>query len=98
LLHTQEVTSSSLVPPTLASVLSEELGLRELLEVLLGPEGRKGLALKHKTNDELFTLYDAELILKVHNTRNLEMERRLLAKFHSYLNSYPPSPELAKGF
>jgi len=56
------------------------------------------LALKHKTNDELFTLYNAELILKVHNTRNLEMERRLLAKFHSYLNNYPPSPELAKGF
>ena len=32
---TQEVTSSSLVPPTIASVLSDELGLRELLEELL---------------------------------------------------------------
>jgi len=65
---------------------------------LLGPEGRRRLALKHKTNDELFTLYDAELILKGHSTRNLEMERRLLTRFHSYLNNYPPSPELAKGF
>jgi integrase/recombinase XerD len=98
LLHTQEVTSSSLVPPTIVAVLSEEQGLRELLEALLGPEGRRRLALKHKTNDELFTLYEAELILKVHNSRNLEMERRLLAKFHSHLNGSQPSPELAKGF
>jgi hypothetical protein len=74
------------------------LGLRELLEELLGPEGRRRLALKSKTNEELFTLYDAELILKVHNTRNLENERRLLTKFHSYLNGSKPSPELAKGF
>jgi hypothetical protein len=56
------------------------------------------LALKHKTNDELFALYEAELILKVHNPRNLENDRRLLAKFHSYLNGSQPSPELAKGF
>jgi len=98
LLHTQEVTGSSPVSPTLASVLSEELGLRELLEVLLGPEGRRRLELRHKTNRELFSLYNAELLLRVHNARNLDNERRLLVKFHEYLNSYPPSPELAKGF
>jgi integrase/recombinase XerD len=68
------------------------------LEALLGPEGRRRLALKNKTNDELFALYEAELILKVHNTRNLENDRRLLAKFHSYLKGSQPSPELAKGF
>ena len=43
-------------------------------------------------------LYDSELILRVHNARTLESDRRLLAKFHEYLNGFPPSSELAKGF
>jgi len=98
LLHTQEVTGSNPVSPILASVLNEELGLRELLEVLLGPEGRRRLELRHKTNEELFTLYDSELILRTRNIRNLDNERRLLDKLHQYLNSYPPSVALAKGF
>jgi integrase len=34
------------------------------VQELLGPEGRRRLALKNKTNEELLTLYDAELILK----------------------------------
>jgi integrase/recombinase XerD len=93
-----EVGGSNPPISTIASVLSEELGLRELLEELLGPEGRRRLALKHKTNEELFTLYDAELILKGHSAKNLEMERQILTKFHLYLKDYPPSPELAKGF
>jgi len=91
-------TGSNPVSPTLASLQSEELPLRELLEALLGPEGRRRLELGHKSNDELFSLYDAELVLRIRNERNLEHERRLLSKFHEYLNSYPPSPELAKGF
>ncbi|UCG55388.1 MAG: tyrosine-type recombinase/integrase [Dehalococcoidia bacterium] len=68
------------------------------MEALLGTEGRRKLALRHKTNPELFTLYDSELILRIRNARNLDNDRRLLAKFHQYLNSYPPSAELAKGF
>jgi len=56
------------------------------------------LELRNKTNDELFTLYDADLVLRVRNTRNLDGERRLLSKFHQYLNGHPPSTELAKGF
>jgi len=98
LLHTQEVTGSSPVPPTIAPLLNEELGLRELLETLLGPEGRRKLRLRTKSNDELFILYDSDLMLRVHNARTLDNERRLLAKFHGYLNNFPPSPELAKGF
>ena len=82
----------------IAPVLSEQLGLRELLEALLGAEGRRRLEMRHKSNNELFSLYDAELVLRVRNASNLENERRLLGKFHEYLNSYPPSPELAKGF
>ncbi|MFC1904236.1 tyrosine-type recombinase/integrase [Chloroflexota bacterium] len=56
------------------------------------------MKLRHKSSNELFSLYDAELILRIRNERNLEHERRLLSKFHEHLNSYPPSPELAKGF
>jgi hypothetical protein len=79
---------------TKSSVLSEELGLRELLEELLGSEGRRRLALKNKTNEELFTLYDAELILKGRSAKNLEMERQILTKFLSYLRP----PDHAKVF
>jgi len=61
----QEITGSSPVPPIFAPILSGEPGLRELLEVLLGPEGRRRLELRDKTNDELFTLYDADLVLRV---------------------------------
>jgi len=41
-----------------------------LLEVLLGPEGRRRLELRDKTNDELFTLYDADLVLKNNHKRS----------------------------
>jgi len=82
----------------MSSVLSDDLALRELLEVLLGQEGRRRLSLRHKNNNELFTLYDNELVLRVHNTRNLGNDRGLLARFKGYLNGYPPSPELAKAF
>jgi len=54
--------------------------------------------LRNKSNPDLFLLYQSDLILRVKNARNLENERRLLARFAEYLNGYPPSPELAKGF
>jgi integrase/recombinase XerD len=54
--------------------------------------------LKHMTNEELFKLYDSDLVLRLHNPKNLSDTRKILAKFKDYLNSYPPSPELAKGF
>jgi integrase/recombinase XerD len=93
-----EVGGSNPPISTKTAVLFEALGLRELLEELLGPEGRRRLALKNKTNEELFTLYDAELILKGSSAKNLEMTRQILTKFHSYLQGSKPSPELAKGF
>ena len=77
---TQEVTGSNPVSPTIASALNfehEQLPLRELLEALLGTEGRRRLALRHKTNEERFTLYDSELISRICNARNLDNERRL---------------------
>ena len=49
-------------------------------------------------NEELFQLYDSDLMLKLHNTKNLSDTRKMLVRFQEYLNGYPPSPELAKGF
>ena len=93
-----EVTGSNPVSPTIASLQNEELLLRELLEALLGPEGRTRLKLRHMTNIELFELYDSDLVLRLHNAKNLSDTRKILTRFKQYLNGFPPSPELAKGF
>ena len=50
------------------------------------------------TNSELFELYDSDLVLRLHNAKNLSDTRKILTRFNQYLNSFPPSPELAKGF
>jgi integrase/recombinase XerD len=79
--------------------ITEDVPLRELLEALLGPEGRRRLTLRTKTNEGLLAFYDNELVFRNHNQRQLETERRLVRKFLlEYLGAYPPSPELAKGF
>jgi len=44
---------------------NEELPLRELLEALLGVEGRRRLMLRRMTNEELFQLYDGDLVLRL---------------------------------
>ncbi len=54
--------------------------------------------LRNLPNSELIRLYDSELILKLHNAKNLRDTRNTLSRFMSYLGAYPPSPELAKGF
>ncbi len=78
---------------------SEELlNIRELHEVLLGPEGRRRLMLRNLPNTELVRLYDSELVLKLHNAKNLRDTRNILSRYMSYLGSYPPSPELAISF
>ena len=76
----------------------EDLPLRELLEILLGPEGRRRLRLRHMTNEEGFKQYDSELMLRLHNTKDLSDHRRMLDKFKEYIGGFPPTAELAKGF
>jgi site-specific recombinase XerD len=106
------VTGSTPVPPTIervpnnnaavpirnAALLNEEMDLRSLLEVLLGPEGKRRLKLRNLSNSELFKLYDNEIVLRLHNFKNLADTRRVLAGFQKHLGNYPPSVELAKGF
>jgi integrase/recombinase XerD len=76
----------------------ETLGIRQILELLLTPEMRRKLELRQKTNKELFTLYDAELIFHYRTTKPLEEARRILGHFYDYLGEYPPSVENAKAY
>jgi len=56
------------------------------------------LALRDKTNDELFQLYDSDLVLRLRNAKNLGDTRKLLTRFGVYLGNDPPSAERAKAF
>ena len=60
--------------------------------------GRKRMTLRQLPNDKLFSEYDNDLVLRIHNEKNLKWDRWLLAKFQDYIGNYPPTPELAKGF
>ena len=50
------------------------------------------------TNGELFKLYDSDIVLRLHNAKNLSDTRKILARFKENLGQYPPSLELAKSF
>ena len=64
----------------------------------MGPEGKRRLKLRNLSNAELFALYDSELVLHLHNAKNLADTRKILALLQKHLGDYPPSTELAKGF
>ena len=57
---------------------------------MLGTEGKRRLRLRNMTNEELFTLYDNDLVLRLHNVKNLSDTRKMLTKFKEYLNEFPP--------
>jgi len=54
--------------------------------------------LRQIKNEDLFQLYDSDLVLRLHNAKNLADTRKMLTRYKVYLGDYPPSPELAKGF
>jgi integrase len=94
---------ANLAPPDVNSLQKvagspELLQLRELLHILLGSKGRRQLDLRQKTNQELFVLYDGELVLHHNSKDGLDEAKRILNHFHSHIGEYPPSPELAKSF
>jgi integrase len=72
--------------------------LREMLEVLPGSEGKRKIILRLKTNDELFQLYEAQLILRHRSQEALEEAKRVLRHFREYPGELPLSPELAASF
>jgi len=54
--------------------------------------------LRTKSNQELFSLYKAELALRIRNQRNLERYYQVLDQFQEFLANNPPSSILAKSF
>jgi hypothetical protein len=76
----------------------EELPLRQLLELLLGEDGKRKLRLRQMTNDQLFASYDSELVLKNQSVKGLYEARRVLKHFKDFLGEFLPTPELGKRF
>jgi len=54
--------------------------------------------LRQMNNEDLFQLYDSDLVLRLNNAKNLSDTRKILTRFRQYLGNYPPSPELAKSY
>ncbi len=54
--------------------------------------------LRQMNNEDLFQLYDSDLVLRLHNAKNLADTRKILTRFKKHLGEYPPSPELVKSF
>jgi len=46
--------------------------------------------LRHLDNNDLFKLYDNDLVLRLRNAKNLSDTRKMLAKLKEYLNGCPP--------
>ena len=54
--------------------------MRELLEAVLGLEGRRRLMLRHLNNDNLFEPYDSDLVLRLRKAKNLSDTRKMLTR------------------
>ncbi|MFH1775712.1 MAG: tyrosine-type recombinase/integrase [Chloroflexota bacterium] len=48
------------------------------------------------SNHDLFKRYDTELVLRLHNRKNLSDTRKILGRFEALLDGRPPSVDLAK--
>ncbi|MFC1977508.1 tyrosine-type recombinase/integrase [Chloroflexota bacterium] len=91
------VAGSNPAEPRTSTFSTEEFDIREMLGVLLGTEGKRKIRLRRKTNEELFTLYDAQLALRHRSIDALGEAKQVLGHFQKYLGEYSPSPELAVG-
>ncbi len=92
------VVGSIPTEPRTFDVSDSDFDLREMLEVLLGAEGKRKIRLRRKTNEELFQLYGAQLALRHRSQDALEEAQRVLGHLGEFLGEYPPSPELAESF
>ncbi len=79
-----------------SSSLDSSLG--ELLLFVLDGKSRRRLLLRTKTNEDLFTLYQAELALRIRNQRNLIRYGQVLDQFQEFLRGDQPSAMHAKSF
>jgi integrase/recombinase XerD len=54
--------------------------------------------MRQMSNRDLFKRYDSELLLRLHNRKNLSDTRKILGKFEAFLGERSPSVDLAKEF
>jgi len=69
-----------------------------MLEVLLGTEGKRKLRNQRKTNDELFSDFEAVLKLRHRSREALEEALRVMGHFRTFLGGFPPTPQMAVNF
>jgi hypothetical protein len=93
--HNRLVVGSIPTEPRTCDVLSENFSIQEMLEVLLGSEGKRKIRLRRKTNSELFQLYEAQLSLRHRSPEALKEAKRVLFHFGEFLGEFPLSPETA---
>jgi len=96
--HNRLVVGSNPAEPRTNDFPIEDFDIREMLEVLLGSDGKRKMRLRRKTNHELFQLYEAQLALRHRSRDALEEAKRVLRHFQEYPGEFPPSPELATVF
>ena len=56
------------------------------------------MELRYLSNDKLFAMYEADLIIRIRNGKNLKNILNLLTRFKDYLGDFPPSEQLCKAF
>ncbi|MFC2041127.1 tyrosine-type recombinase/integrase, partial [Chloroflexota bacterium] len=64
----------------------------------IDPDYARRLQMRQMSNRNLFKLYDTELLLRLHNKKNLSDTRKMLSNFETFLAGRSPSPDLAKEF
>ena len=74
------------------------LRLEDVIGILLGKEGMRKLALRKKSNPELFRLWRDNLRLRYRSERALKEAYRVMRNYEAFLDGRPPDAELAKSY
>ncbi|MFC1939791.1 tyrosine-type recombinase/integrase [Chloroflexota bacterium] len=64
----------------------------------IDPDYARRLQMRQMSNRDLFKRYDPELLLRLHNRKNLSDTRNTLKNFEAFLDGRSPSRDLAKEF
>jgi len=72
--------------------------LIEYIIASIDPDYARRMEIRQMSNHDLFKRYDTELVLRLHNKKNLSDTRKMLGKFEVFLVERSPSPDLGKEF
>ncbi len=96
--HNRLVVGSIPTEPRTYDVLSEKFSVYEMLELLLGSDGKRKIRLRRKNNAELQNIYEAQLVLRHHNPKGLSEAKRIVGLYFARLKKSRPDPENAAAF